>query len=179
MWVYEELIDGKRLSQIINTQHENVKYLPGIKLPENVTAVPDLIEATRDADILVFVLPHQFLIKICEQMKGQVKQGAFAISLIKGMCSSDDDFQLMSTIINKTLNIDVSVLMGANIANDVANEQFSETTIGTCSEENGRYVYELFGRAAPIPLFTDTSNTKYSAGKYLLQVQVPIPSTLK
>ena len=33
-------------------------------------------------------------------------------------------------------------------------------------------------RAAPIPLFTDTSNTKYSAGKYL-QVQVPIPSTLK
>ena len=33
-------------------------------------------------------------------------------------------------------------------------------------------------RAAPIPLFTDTSSTKYSAGKYL-QVQVPIPSTLK
>ena len=33
-------------------------------------------------------------------------------------------------------------------------------------------------RAAPIPLFTDTSNTKYPAGKYL-QVQVPIPSTLK
>ena len=32
--------------------------------------------------------------------------------------------------------------------------------------------------AAPIPLFIDTSNTKYSAGKYL-QVQVPIPSTLK
>ena len=83
MWVYEELIDGKRLSQIINTQHENVKYLPGITLPENVTAVPDLTEATKDADILVFVLPHQFLIKICEQMKGQVKQGAFAISLIR------------------------------------------------------------------------------------------------
>ena len=94
------------------------------------------------------------------------------------MCSSDDDFQLMSTIINKTLNIDVLVLMGANIANDVANKQFSETTIGACSEENGRYFYELFSRAAPIPLFTDTSNTKYSAGKYL-QVQVPIPSTLK
>ena len=33
-------------------------------------------------------------------------------------------------------------------------------------------------RAAPIPLFTDTLNTKYSAGKYL-QVKVLIPSTLK
>jgi len=36
MWVYEELIDGKKLTEIINTTHENVKYLPGKKLPENV-----------------------------------------------------------------------------------------------------------------------------------------------
>ena len=26
MWVYEELIEGKKLSEIINEQHENVKY---------------------------------------------------------------------------------------------------------------------------------------------------------
>lgn len=36
MWVYEEMIDGKKLTEIINTTHENVKYLPGKKLPENV-----------------------------------------------------------------------------------------------------------------------------------------------
>ena len=39
-------------------------------------------------------------------------------------------------------------------------------------------VVNIKSRAAPIPPFTDTSNTKYSARKYL-QVQVPIPSTLK
>lgn len=36
MYVYEEMIDGKKLTEIINTTHENVKYLPGHKLPENV-----------------------------------------------------------------------------------------------------------------------------------------------
>lgn len=36
MWVYEEMIDGKKLTEIINTEHENVKYLPGHKLPKNV-----------------------------------------------------------------------------------------------------------------------------------------------
>lgn len=36
MYVYEEEVDGKKLTEIINTQHENVKYLPGYKLPENV-----------------------------------------------------------------------------------------------------------------------------------------------
>ena len=39
MYVYEETVDGKKLTEIINTQHENVKYLPGHKLPENVVSV--------------------------------------------------------------------------------------------------------------------------------------------
>lgn len=39
MWVYEEMIDGKKLTEIINTEHENVKYLPGHKLPRNVVSV--------------------------------------------------------------------------------------------------------------------------------------------
>lgn len=38
MWVYEEMIEGKKLTEIINETHENVKYLPGHKLPENVVS---------------------------------------------------------------------------------------------------------------------------------------------
>ena len=36
MYVYEEMIEGKKLTEIINEKHENVKYLPNHKLPENV-----------------------------------------------------------------------------------------------------------------------------------------------
>ena len=28
MWVFEEEVDGEKLTEIINTTHENVKYLP-------------------------------------------------------------------------------------------------------------------------------------------------------
>ena len=76
MWVYEEVIEGRNLTEIINAEHENVKYgdplvaschivltfvryLKGIKLPTNVVAVPDLATAARDATLLVFVIPHQ------------------------------------------------------------------------------------------------------------------------
>lgn len=38
MYVYEETVDGKKLTEIINTQHENVKYLPGHKIPDNVVS---------------------------------------------------------------------------------------------------------------------------------------------
>lgn len=39
MWVFEEDVGGRKLTEIINTQHENVKYLPGHKLPPNVVSL--------------------------------------------------------------------------------------------------------------------------------------------
>lgn len=39
MYVYEEMVDGQKLTEIINTKHENVKYLPGHKLPDNVVSL--------------------------------------------------------------------------------------------------------------------------------------------
>ena len=40
---------GKKLTEIINTTHENVKYLPGAKLPPNVVANPSLASAASGA----------------------------------------------------------------------------------------------------------------------------------
>ena len=111
MWVFEEQVDGKNLTEIINTEHENVKYLPvrthpfthpstppvravdrslsptsprlqGIKFTDNVVADPDLASACTDATLLVFVLPHQFLGRICPQMT-TMANGCRCISLIK------------------------------------------------------------------------------------------------
>ena len=40
MWVFEETIthrgESRKLSEVINEEHENVKYLPNIKLPSNI-----------------------------------------------------------------------------------------------------------------------------------------------
>lgn len=76
-------MNGRKLSEIINTDHENVKYLPGHKLPENIIADPDLLSAARDADILIFVLPHGFVARICKPLKEVIKKDAIGISLIK------------------------------------------------------------------------------------------------
>ncbi|XP_076238237.1 glycerol-3-phosphate dehydrogenase 1 [Calliopsis andreniformis] len=131
MYVYEEIINGKKLTEIINETHENVKYLPGHKLPENVVAVPDLVEAAKDADILIFVIPHQFVYKICTTLLGNIKPTAVGLSLIKGFDKKEGGgIQLISHVISKELNIPVSVLMGANLAPEVAKEMFCETTIG-------------------------------------------------
>lgn len=61
MWVFEEEVEGRKLTDWINNNHENRKYLPGFELPSNLRAVPSLTDACRDADLLVFVMPHQFI----------------------------------------------------------------------------------------------------------------------
>lgn len=154
MWVHEEKIDGKNLTEIINEQHENVKYLASIKLPTNLVAVPSIVEAARDADILVFNAPHQFLGNICRQLKGHVKPTARAISCLKGLNVSKEECSTLSDYITKELGIHCGALSGANIALEIAQKKYSETTIGyrlpsdyiPGEDVNQEVLYALFHR---------------------------------
>ncbi|XP_067934533.1 glycerol-3-phosphate dehydrogenase [NAD(+)], cytoplasmic-like isoform X2 [Watersipora subatra] len=144
MYVYEELFNGKKLSEIINTEHENKKYLPGIKLPDNVVAVTDLATAADGADILVFVVPHQFIRGLCKQLEGKVKNSAIAVSLIKGLDVKDGGgLLLISDIITECMSIPCHVLMGANLAGEVAGENYCEATIGSRDIQQGLMLKRL------------------------------------
>ncbi|CAG11781.1 unnamed protein product, partial [Tetraodon nigroviridis] len=90
MWVFEETVDGRKLTEIINTDHENVKYLPGHKLPPNV-----------------------FILKVCDTSRTRQEDASECL------------------------------LMGANIANEVAEEKFCETTIGCRDKASGPILKEL------------------------------------
>ncbi|KAK4224796.1 putative glycerol-3-phosphate dehydrogenase [NAD+] [Podospora fimiseda] len=133
MWVYEETVevDGnpQKLTEVINSKHENVKYLPKIKLPTNLIANPSLVDTVKDATILVFNLPHEFIGNICKQIKGHISPYARGISCIKGVTVTDDKIELISEYIGEHLNIYCGALSGANIASEIANEMWCETTI--------------------------------------------------
>jgi len=145
MWVFEEEVDGRKLTEIINTEHENVRYLPGRPLPHNIVAFPDISDAALEADILIFVLPHQFIKRACGPLNGKLKPGATGLSLIKGFqILPEGGVELISQLIRDTMNIPCGVLMGANLANEVADEKFCETTIGITNEEAGQDFKLLF-----------------------------------
>lgn len=129
MWVFDENIDGTMLTEIINTKHQNVKYLPNIDLPENLVANPDLLKSVEGADILVFNIPHQFLPKIVDQLRGHVEPHVRAISCLKGFEVGKKGVQLLSTYITEELGIECGALSGANLAPEVAKEHWSETTV--------------------------------------------------
>ncbi|KAM0741631.1 hypothetical protein ACQRIT_004488 [Beauveria bassiana] len=143
MWVFEEDVvipsdskhaaaagsEPQKLTALINQYHENVKYLPGITLPDNLIANPSLLDAVKNSTILIFNLPHQFIHNVCDQLKGQILPFARGISCIKGVNVSADGVSLFSEWIGEDLDIYVGALSGANIANEIAAEKWSETTI--------------------------------------------------
>lgn len=144
MWVYEEEVviapdsphydaavgeKPQKLTSVINKYHENVKYLPKISLPTNIVANPSLLDAVKDSSILIFNLPHEFTANICRQIKGHILPFARGISCIKGVSVTDDEIGLICEYIGDTLGIYCGALSGANIANEIANEMWCETTI--------------------------------------------------
>ena len=145
MWVFEEVYEGRNLTEIINNDHMNPKYLPGIVLPTNVIAVSDLHEACRDADVLLFVLPHQFLPHVLKELKGATKQNIIAVSLIKGLKFTTKGPLLLSEMIMKELGLSTcAVLMGANVASEVAKGDFVESTVACDDKRVAKIVQSIF-----------------------------------
>ena len=79
-------------------------------------------------------------------LTGKLKPGAQSISLVKGFdILPAGGIQLISTEIKKHLDIPVAVLMGANLAAEVGDGQFCETTIGCKDIQNtGQMFKALF-----------------------------------
>lgn len=137
MWVHEELINGSPLTEIINTKHENVKYLPDIKLPTNLVAVPNIVDAIRGVNLIIFNVPHQFLVPICKQLKGYIHPHTRAISCLKGINVSEKGCMTLPDYIEKTLGIHCGALSGANLASEIAQGKFSETTVAYRHPQEG------------------------------------------
>ncbi|KOS14288.1 glycerol-3-phosphate dehydrogenase (nad+) [Malassezia pachydermatis] len=151
MYVYEEMVDGRKLTDIINTEHVNTKYLPHARLPENVVAVPSAEEAACDATLLVFVLPHQFILNVCKSLRNAIAPDAHAISMIKGVEVAEHEISIYADVIQDALGIPCAALSGANIANEVASGLFSETTVGYRPHQ--RRLAEYYVRLFDTPQF--------------------------
>ncbi|CED82647.1 glycerol-3-phosphate dehydrogenase (nad) [Phaffia rhodozyma] len=147
MWVREKEVEGGgKLTEQMNKEHTNARYLPGVSLPENLVAVPELADVVKDATLIIFCVPHQFLPPVLAELSkpGVLHPKARAISAIKGIEVHGPDIFTYPWLIEEKLGLPCSALGGANIALEVANSQFCETTIGTPAQQDAAAWHAVF-----------------------------------
>lgn len=128
MWVHEEMVDDMKLTDIINTYHENVQYLPEVPLPFNLHASSDIHKVAEDADILVISLPLQYLEDVCDQMKDIKFEKAAAILCSKEAKVSPDVEASLEGMVEK-LGLHPGVLSSTTIAAKVASDEPSTSVV--------------------------------------------------
>lgn len=92
--------------------------------------MPDFLHSSSSSHFPPF--PHiQFLPGVLNQIKHHVRPNTYAISCIKGVDHDENGrLRLITGMIYDELNIDCSIICGANVANQIAAGEFAEATLG-------------------------------------------------
>lgn len=118
--------------QVADTQahRENRRYLPGHPLPPAVTPTDDLAQAVAGSEILFVSVPSSAFRLVARQLAPLVEPGTALVSLTKGI--EGDGFHLMSEILAQEIpGCPVGALSGPNLAEEIAQGQFSGTVIAS------------------------------------------------
>lgn len=127
----------------INREHVNGRYLPGVVLPETITATTDAAQALAGADVVVIAIPSQSARATLEPLRGLLAPGSVAVSLMKGIELSTD--QRMSQVVAEALDIDprrVAVVSGPNLAGEIAQRQPTATVVSSTDPDTAALVVQ-------------------------------------
>ena len=118
------------LAAAVRDRHENADYLPGVALPERLTATADAAEAVEGADVVVLAVPSQSLRDNLAAVAPSLPAGAVLVSLMKGVELGTT--KRMSEVIAEVADVpsaQVAVVSGPNLAREIAAGQPAATVV--------------------------------------------------
>ena len=124
LWAFEkEVIDE------IKNKRENSKFLPGVKLSENIQPTNDLKEAVSGKGIIITAIPSSFLRDMAKKISEFIDKDAIVVSVTKGL--EDVTFKRMSEILEEELKVKVVALSGPNHAEEVSKKIPAATVVAS------------------------------------------------
>jgi glycerol-3-phosphate dehydrogenase (NAD(P)+) len=152
LWAHEpEVVDA------IRTRHENPLFLPGVKLPEQVSVTGDFGEALRGAATVLTVVPSHFCRVIYETMRPDLRPEMTFVSATKGL--ETESCLRMSEVIREALELAftprLAVLSGPSFAREVAIGDPTAVVVASEDREVARTIQEDFS-SRTLRLYTST-----------------------
>jgi glycerol-3-phosphate dehydrogenase (NAD(P)+) len=122
----------------------NTKYLPDLKLHDNLIPTSSLTEAISDAYCVFYAIPSKSFRSVVESTKEHLSPDQWVVSTTKGI--EPGTLNLMSDILRAELpEFKVGVLGGPNLAKEIAKHELTATVIASESSELRKGVQDALG----------------------------------
>lgn len=132
MWAHSE-----QTAAGINGEHRNPRYLVDYKLPGNVVATTDLVQALDGAEAIIFAVPSTHLRSVCHQAAPFIAADTPVLCLTKGI--EPESGLLMSEVIASEIGNEtrVAALSGPNHAEEICRGGLSAAVIASKDAQVG------------------------------------------
>lgn len=138
------------LAAAITADHANEEYLPGVRLPDAVTATSDVARALAGAGVVVLALPSQRLREHLREWSGLLPPHVPVVSLMKGI--ELGTLRRMSEVVTEVAGVApqrVVAVSGPNLAREIADRQPAAGVVA-CPDHD---VAEQVARLCATPAF--------------------------
>jgi len=154
----EVSIWGRRaeVCDAINNDRDNTEYLPGIVIPDAISATTDAAEALADREVVVLALPSQQLRANLMAWGHLIPKDAVMVSLMKGV--ELGTHKRMSEVIAELTGAGperIAVITGPNLAREIANREPAASVVA-CEDQA---VAERLQKLCHSPAFRPYTNT--------------------
>ncbi len=140
-WVFEEEVRDQ-----IRNCRENIVFLPGFPLSENLFPSNDMAEVVSEKDLLLIVVPSHVMRETVLKMAGYVSRKSIVVSASKGI--ENKTHLTMSGVIAQALpelsSSRFASLSGPSFARDVAKQVPTAVTVASKNKDTAALIQQVF-----------------------------------
>jgi len=144
LWSFET-----EVAELINIEHENPAYLPGVELDPSLSAVTSTIEAVADAGVVVSVNPAQHVRRVITEASSALRPDVLIVSASKGIEKETlaTMAEVFDDVLPRTVARSATFLSGPSFAVEVAREQPTAVTAASRDAQAALRTQALFQTA--------------------------------
>ncbi|EIE97925.1 NAD(P)H-dependent glycerol-3-phosphate dehydrogenase [Saccharomonospora glauca] len=131
------------VAEEIRTRHTNSSYLPGVELPDRITATADPAVALAGAEAVVLAVPSQSLRENLTAWRDLLPSDAILVNLAKGV--ELGTLKRMSEVVSDVTGVrpgDVVVVSGPNLAKEIAQRQPAAAVLACADHDRAVAIQE-------------------------------------
>lgn len=128
----------------IKAKNENVKFLPGYKMPPELLYEPDDAKIMADADLIVSAVPCQFMRGVWKRLKKHTPKNIPIVSITKGIENQTllTPVEILKDVLGE--DVKVAVLSGPTIADELAQKLPATACVACADKELAQQIQKTF-----------------------------------